>query len=193
MGPGDGDIGIIDGADVGAACEENSDCAGEGAVCLDELEILPPFFSIEFPGGACAIPGCESDEDCPEGSACLEGFSEPACTALCDDDSDCREDEGYTCGVVPMSGDEREFCQPPFELPGFLSGITELPNTGDIGGPSDSLQDLIPGLDPALVCPLLCPNIIDMGICIARGDFFNLPQGCDGLTTLLEGALAGPQ
>jgi hypothetical protein len=124
---GDGDVdggtagnadggGQAQGSPVGGACDKDPDCADKGAICLKEITILS-LFPITFPGGSCTIPGCESDDDCPEGSGCLEGFQEPACTALCEGAQDCRPE--YSCDAIPTSDDPRTYCQPPIDVPNF--------------------------------------------------------------------------
>lgn len=128
---GDGDTGDGDGmaptgAEIGEACEMPSDCmGGANAFCVKELsvEIFGGFsIPITFPGGACTVRNCTSDKDCPTGSGCLMGFSEPACTRLCTDNTQCRADEGYTCATIQGSSDTRKFCQPPIDFGGFGGG-----------------------------------------------------------------------
>lgn len=118
-GDGDGDD-MSTGAEVGAACDEKSDCMGGAkAECIKNVMVdltiiqLP----IEFPGGSCTITGCQGEGDCPEGTGCLTGFAAPACTVLCSEDLQCRSAEGYTCGALPFGSDTRKFCQPPVDLP----------------------------------------------------------------------------
>jgi hypothetical protein len=130
---GDGDS-TTRGADVGDACEENGDCmGGANASCLDTLPVMVFGFSIDitFPGGACTIRNCKTDADCPKESGCLSGFAEPACTRTCNDASECRMAEGYTCNTIMGSMDTRKFCQPPLDLGGFAGGI---PGGGGIPG-----------------------------------------------------------
>ena len=120
QGDGDGDA-MSTGAEVGEACGKDGDCEGGAkAYCIMSLEIDLTFIKlpVEFPGGSCAITGCKSDADCPQGTGCLTGFAMPACTKLCNDASQCRADEGYTCGSLMFgSTDTRKFCQPPVDLP----------------------------------------------------------------------------
>lgn len=122
---GDGDQGDGDatstGADVGEACGKSSDCmGGSNANCITSLQIDLGFIQlpITFPGGSCTITGCKTDADCPKGAGCLMGFAAPACTKLCNDATECRADEGYTCNSLMFgSSDTRKFCQPPVNLP----------------------------------------------------------------------------
>lgn len=74
-----GDRGVV-GA-VGSPCSESNDCAG--GYCGD------------LPGGYCAL-ACDA-APCPAGSRCFEFDSGDYCLQSCDDDSDCRVAEGYTC------------------------------------------------------------------------------------------------
>ncbi|MBX3269231.1 MAG: hypothetical protein KF729_03165 [Sandaracinaceae bacterium] len=54
------------------------------------------------PGGACTIFGCEADT-CPNDALCVRWRPEPsrltftACMAACEQDGDCRVDDGYRC------------------------------------------------------------------------------------------------
>ncbi|MFT3927412.1 MAG: hypothetical protein QM778_33065 [Myxococcales bacterium] len=137
-GDGDGDGGTGNngngngtGAEVGEPCDDKSDCmGGANADCLKTVTInVGISFDIMFPGGSCTILNCKSDADCPKGTGCLMGFSAPACTKTCEQASDCRSDEGYTCGAVTGSQDQRKFCQPPIDFGGLPGG-----GGGTLGG-----------------------------------------------------------
>lgn len=81
---------------VGSSCSANPQCnagpSGKEGSCLQS-----------FFGGYCAILGCSSATDCPEGNPCValnpEGQTDDekayACMASCQADADCRF--GYTC------------------------------------------------------------------------------------------------
>lgn len=81
--PGDGEI--------GAACDSDADCisafCGQGAA---------------FPGGYCSAFCSVSLQGCPGGGPCFANAGDDDdmghCLAHCEDDTDCREDEGYLCG-----------------------------------------------------------------------------------------------
>lgn len=80
-------------APPGAACTEDADCAGEGAMC-----------NKSQPGGYCFIPGCSLDQtDCPANSVCVDftGEGDTFCLeGMCNVDDDCaRHGEGYICDV----------------------------------------------------------------------------------------------
>ncbi len=74
---------------VGDACSKDADCTPPAdAVCFTDM-----------PGGYCAVPGCNSTADCPDGSTCVtltgDGEESTWCLASCYGDSGCRE--GYFC------------------------------------------------------------------------------------------------
>jgi hypothetical protein len=71
------------GFDIGDACGMDTDC--ESLLCL------------QMPGGYCTKVYCEQS-GCPSGSTCyyFENFG-TACLDDCTSDSQCRENEGYTC------------------------------------------------------------------------------------------------
>lgn len=96
---------------VGAACDNNDDCAEKGQRCLP------------FKGGYCGIADCTTDDECPAGSACVahdDGAN--YCFLLCrekpdcnvhrplDDESNCASNVSYVDGpqslraCVPPSG-----------------------------------------------------------------------------------------
>jgi hypothetical protein len=117
---------------VAAACEVDDDCpevefvggggaggAGDGLVQLSCL--------TQFTDGYCAIPDCESDLDCPDGSTCVahddgsnycfrectdkaecnanrEGAAEANCSANFDY-ADPADDEGQKACIPSSSGD----------------------------------------------------------------------------------------
>jgi hypothetical protein len=103
------------GGAVGEACDDQNPCAGDNGTCLETVQILGGLVTIEYPGGYCTVPNCESDQDCPDGSACFAGAGTPACLQLCEETSDCRDGEGYTCGTIPFPGvtDTKTYCLPP--------------------------------------------------------------------------------
>lgn len=65
---------------VGSECKTSADCTEEGQECLD------------FKGGYCGIEDCTSDDDCPDGSACVahdDGVN--YCFLICIDKPDCND------------------------------------------------------------------------------------------------------
>ena len=69
---------------LGAGCGVHRDC--ESGFCVAGL-----------PGGYCT-QACQSDDDCgAEGSCWALGGAQRLCLLNCEDNSDCREDEGYVC------------------------------------------------------------------------------------------------
>lgn len=128
-GDGDGDGERPGGGGrIGDACHPtNAPCAGEQSQCLERLS-LGGFITIPFEGGYCTQPGCSRNADCPEGSGCFRGIGSPACVKLCEDNSDCRTDDGYTCSAIPVIGSANTtYCLPPLDFTGF-------PGLGGFGG-----------------------------------------------------------
>ncbi|MFC1655085.1 hypothetical protein ACFL2F_04695, partial [Myxococcota bacterium] len=72
---------------VGDPCTQDAQC-GENGRCLTE----------GFPGGLCLTTGCSDSNPCPSGSGCYS-FTDgsTACIKKCNQDSNCREAEGYIC------------------------------------------------------------------------------------------------
>ncbi|MCZ7681221.1 MAG: hypothetical protein M5U28_21495 [Sandaracinaceae bacterium] len=80
----------VDGPVVGGDCVVSSECAMESRCLTGEA----------YPGGYCA-KSCASDEDCPDGSACVEQEG-GVCLLACGGASDCRE--GYDCLEMDVRG-----------------------------------------------------------------------------------------
>lgn len=102
---------------IGDECETSLDCSSQGSRQCDRTQ----------PGGYCTIGGCERGT-CPEDSVCvkfrptLERVAVTYCMASCEEDSDCRDDEGYACtsqaefadGLAEvLDGAGKEFCSVP--------------------------------------------------------------------------------
>ena len=65
-------------AGVGRECAANEDC-GENQQCLS------------FKGGYCGLEDCDTDADCPSGSACvIQDDDERYCFLLCGDKPECN-------------------------------------------------------------------------------------------------------
>jgi hypothetical protein len=77
----------IETREIGDPCTLHSQC-GENGRCLVG----------DFPGGLCTRSGCSDSNPCPAGSGCFS-FTDgsTACLKTCNQDSDCREAEGYIC------------------------------------------------------------------------------------------------
>ncbi|MCS6797382.1 MAG: hypothetical protein NZ898_02435 [Myxococcota bacterium] len=77
---------------IGDACETSVDCSVQGDRICDTAS----------PGGYCTMTPCE-EGTCPDDARCVEFRFEPPrlavsyCMAACEDDADCRRDEGYRC------------------------------------------------------------------------------------------------
>ena len=83
-----------------AACDTDNDCisefCGQGA---------------NFPGGYCTAFCSIERQGCPEDGVCIpQGAGDDdlgACFQRCEDDSECRVDEGYECAYWSRDSDER--------------------------------------------------------------------------------------
>lgn len=72
--------------ELGARCDFSSEC--------DERCLEP---SANWPGGFCTI-SCDSDSDCPDGSACIDESGTGVCAFRCAGDPSCGFlGDGYTC------------------------------------------------------------------------------------------------
>jgi hypothetical protein len=90
-------------AKVGDACSKTSDCdASLQLQCItDELQPV----GLNFNGGYCTKECFDNPGECGEGAVCAEigssgnGGSATAkvCVRTCEELSDCRPNEGYTC------------------------------------------------------------------------------------------------
>jgi hypothetical protein len=80
------------GQNIGDACETALDCSSQGSRLCDRTQ----------PGGYCTIRGCERGT-CPDNSVCVkfrpaqERLAVTYCMYECDENSDCRDDDGYRC------------------------------------------------------------------------------------------------
>jgi hypothetical protein len=85
--------------EIGADCKLDADCKGEGT-CFD------------WPGGYCTELGCQSDDDCPDGSGCLPLLENgTGCFDSCVTTVDCRQ--GYGCKGIPNgAGGTASICYP---------------------------------------------------------------------------------
>ena len=132
--------------EIGDDCESSLDCSSQGTRLCDRTQ----------PGGYCTIRGCERGS-CPEEAVCVlfradvDRLAESYCMFKCDDDSDCRDGEGYECTLADdfgaMAGEteilgrqSQKFCSIPAQRP---SVVDEAPmmSTPDVvpddAGPSD--------------------------------------------------------
>lgn len=82
---------------IGDSCGASFDCSVNGDRVCD----------VARPGGACTVYGCEAD-NCPDQAVCVRWRPDPtrlsftACMQRCEQDSDCRMDDGYRCMSVDM-------------------------------------------------------------------------------------------
>lgn len=96
---------------IGAACEASDECAGEGDAGLD---------CLPFKGGYCGDRDCQSDDDCPAGSACVTHEGANYCFLVCSDKPQCNtyrpvEDEANCVANAELVEDRgnRKVCVPP--------------------------------------------------------------------------------
>jgi hypothetical protein len=78
--------------------ETEADLVGVGAECTTDAECLQPEDDAgpvqecltQFKGGYCGIEDCASNEDCPEGSVCVDHEDAEYCFRRCNDKSECN-------------------------------------------------------------------------------------------------------
>lgn len=101
---------------LGAPCQTDADCGGAPLFCVPEG--MPAQFPFPQsggkgpPGGYCTHPCIIGGSTaCPSGGACyVPGAASGSCLKLCQSESDCRANEGYTCQQVDASN---KGCFPP--------------------------------------------------------------------------------
>lgn len=155
-----------EGVELGAACEQSSDC-GPNTSCIRE--------SWGFPGGSCGLPfvDCDvnTDEGCPDDLACViittRRGQAPACVDGCATDADCPR-AGYEC-TNPGPG-RRPYCGPGF--------------SGELGGVCSNMRgDCTGGV---------CLSEFQTGwpdsYCVDTGCDFAMNTGCPGDGVCIEGA-----
>ena len=77
---------------IGDSCSTAFDCSVNGDRTCD----------LARPSGSCTVFGCEAD-NCPDDSVCVRWRPDPsrlsftACMRRCEEDSNCRFDDGYRC------------------------------------------------------------------------------------------------
>jgi len=95
---------------VGAACTSDDQCQEEGQRCLN------------FKGGYCGVADCQSDLDCPQGSACVTFEGANYCFLLCTDKPQCNvhrpvADEANCVGSITFveanAHQSHKACEPP--------------------------------------------------------------------------------
>jgi hypothetical protein len=87
-GSGVGNEGVI----VGGDCVVSRECDVDSRCLTGE----------DFPGGYCAR-SCDSDDQCPEGSACVDEAG-GVCMVSCASSGECRSEEGYDCVELTARG-----------------------------------------------------------------------------------------
>ncbi len=77
---------------IGDSCGNSVDCSVNGDRICDNAQ----------PAGYCTIEGCEADT-CPDDAVCVRFRPTPSrlaqtwCMKVCEETSDCRDEEGYGC------------------------------------------------------------------------------------------------
>lgn len=113
---GDDDDAAADRVGVGAACSGSAPCptaqrgdAEVQLVCLDA-----------FRGGYCGIADCQSNTDCPEGSACVSHDDGTRyCFRICADKSQCNRNRSVeneancSSNVDFVAAENAKACVPP--------------------------------------------------------------------------------
>jgi hypothetical protein len=142
------------GNEIGDACETALDCSAQGSRLCDRTQ----------PHGYCTLRGCEQGT-CPEESVCVkfrpeqERLAVTYCMYGCEEDDDCRNDEGYECkrasdlggadrGEAQILGDQSQrFCvakpRPAVEPEMMMSMPDAAPNESNDSsiGSSDAGDD----------------------------------------------------
>jgi hypothetical protein len=112
--------------------ETEADLAGVGAACTTDDQCQQPEDDAgpvqecltEFTGGYCGVKDCASNEDCPEGSVCVDHDGTEYCFRICNDKPECNanrdEDVESNCVgggsvdyVDPTTPKETKACVPP--------------------------------------------------------------------------------
>lgn len=113
--------GAASGGGIGAPCEQDDDCQGDGAKCLRDVALPIGGATLSYPDGYCTIP-CTEDAACGDGASCPLGrFASFApdlstCMKRCEAADDCRD--GYSCSMLPSipgmaPASSEKSCLPP--------------------------------------------------------------------------------
>lgn len=147
--------------EIGDECETALDCSSSGSRLCDRTQ----------PSGYCTLEGCEKST-CPEEAVCVkfspgkDRLSKTFCMYQCEDDGDCRDDEGYEClhamaagknpdplsdpdafgsglEAVVLDGPNKKFCAVRSEIPLELpkpepdAGMSSMPPDSGMSMPDD--------------------------------------------------------
>ncbi len=106
-------------AEIGEACADDTDCAGNDPICADNQD---------FDGGFCTA-SCTDDFGCPQGTHCaqLPFYSDKVCAPNCQADNDCRPGGSYGCWDADEDGKQECFPKPLGSSPagGACSGLSD--------------------------------------------------------------------
>jgi hypothetical protein len=98
---------------VGQPCEKDPDC-GAGHTCMTREYVAGLGLDVDVPGGMCSMLLCMDDAQCGPQSTCFDatdltgGVPIKICLLLCDELSDCRWEEGYSCYKTTSQPEEGE-------------------------------------------------------------------------------------
>jgi len=114
---------------IGDACATNTDCT-HGMCMNDDLlrSIGMDTEGMTIPNGMCIKLPCNSDAECGSNGTCVDasvlvgstpgGIDMRACLRACEENADCRWEEGYVCYYAELDG------VPPVCVPGsFLERL----------------------------------------------------------------------
>lgn len=130
------------GKEIGSSCETSLDCSSQGSRLCDRTQ----------PHGYCTLRGCEKGT-CPEESVCVkfrpeqERLAVTYCMYECEEDDDCRDDEGYQCAgerdfgakgeAEVLDSDSKRFCVANPRTPVDAGALMSMPPP-ELGGAADS-------------------------------------------------------
>ncbi len=131
---------------IGDECSNSVDCSAQNNRVCDR----------EQPGGYCTLLGCENDS-CPDDAVCVTFRPDPErlsmrwCMATCEDNTDCRKDEGYRCKTAQelnkVNPDEPLVASVPYS-PGARFCVVppqQLMSMPDAGAPNAADEDASAG------------------------------------------------
>ncbi len=88
--------------------------------CDDKDDDTPALECLtEFKGGYCGRKDCTKNQDCPEGSVCVQLETETYCFLVCKEKADCNQnreeinESNCSSSIDPVEGGEAKVCVPP--------------------------------------------------------------------------------